>query len=251
MALPAILLVLCLGGLLWFLRNDLAEYAAFKRLTDTRDRQKRYRVWILKAFLLFVCGSLVCLAILRRLANLLSLPSEFHDVSQRLHAAIPADHAPGKAFLLPFFGAVILGMLAGLLITTVLRRRSNRSKPARLGDIDALMPRNAPETLWMTVMSVNAGIGEELFFRLLLPLLLTILCRNALLAFVIAAAVFGLVHLYQRLPGILATAAVGAALSCLYLWTANLWIAILAHALLDLVGAVLRPAAERLLRPAA
>jgi len=53
-----LLLALCLGALAWFVRDDIADYRAFKLLTDTKDRQQRYLVWVLRAFLLF-CGATI------------------------------------------------------------------------------------------------------------------------------------------------------------------------------------------------
>ena len=58
--LKLLLLLLCLAMLWWFLRNDAAEYAAFKKLTDTRERQRCYRHWVLKSFLVFSGTTFVC-----------------------------------------------------------------------------------------------------------------------------------------------------------------------------------------------
>jgi membrane protease YdiL (CAAX protease family) len=248
MFLPLILLALCFAELYWFLRNDLAEYAAFKKLTDTRDRQRRIRIWILRSFLLFFGGTAVCLTVLRRLDAPFVFPSEFQSLAARFHAAIPGTHAHASQMLLPFMIGAGGGVLIGILLALLFARRS---KPVRLGDIDALMPRNRAETAWMALISVDAGVSEELFFRLLLPLLLTLATRSALTSFLIAAVIFGLVHLYQRLPGILATTLLGLALSAVYLITGNLWIAVLLHIVLDLIGVVVRPSLERWLRPAA
>jgi len=109
------------------------------------------------------------------------------------------------------------------------------------------MPRNRAETAHTAVLALNAGFGEELFFRLLLPLLLTLVLRNALAAFAIAAAIFGAIHLYQGVVGVLATALLGAAFAVLYLWTGSLWIAMGAHASVDLLSLVVRPTFTRLL----
>ena len=72
-----VLLLLCFGEVLYFVRGDVADYAAFKLLTETADRQRRYRVWILKSLLLFSGISLVGLALLGRLHALAILPDEF------------------------------------------------------------------------------------------------------------------------------------------------------------------------------
>lgn len=242
MALPPILLALCFAGLYWFLRNDLAEYDAFKKLTGTRDRQKRFRVWILRSFFLFFCATLVCLAVLRRLQALFVLPPEFQSLAAELHSAAPA--APSHGTLIQFAIGAAAGVAICIVLVALLARRS---KPTRVSDVEALLPRNGAETAWMALISLNAGLSEELFFRLLLPLLLTLVLRSALTAFLIAAGIFGLVHLYQRLPGVLGTTVLGLALTAVYLATRTLWIAMIVHALLDLIGVVVRPSLERLL----
>lgn len=90
-------------------------------------------------------------------------------------------------------------------------------------------------------MSINAGLSEELFFRLALPLLLVLVIGNVWVAFGLAAIVFGLAHLYQGLVGVVATTAVGVLLTAFYLALGSIWIAVLVHAAIDLVGLVLRP----------
>jgi membrane protease YdiL (CAAX protease family) len=237
-----VLFVLCLAGLVWFLRNDLAEYAAFKRLTETADRQRRYRIWLVRSFLLFFCGSLLCLGLLGRLSSLLILPAEFGALSGRLSFAHSGAAAGTHGSLSPFIvGTFLGGALAGLAATVVFRRV--RLRP--VGDIEALLPRNGPESAWMALISLNAGLSEECFFRLVLPLLLTQITGRALIAFLVASVIFGLVHLYQGWPGILATMFMGLLLSAVYLWSATLWIPVIVHAGIDLIGAVVRPALAR------
>lgn len=243
MLVPALLLALCLGSLAWFIRNDRADYRAFKLLTSTADRQRRYRAWALRSFLLFSCAAVAALAILHRLRALVLLPAEFRPLFQSLqpHTADARSFVSGLVFGL--LGALTGSLLIALLLPLILRRRV---KPVMLGDVAPLMPRNAAETWWTALLSVNAGVGEELYFRLLLPLLLVSLTGNALLAFILAALLFGAAHFYQGVVGILATTAAGAVLTALYLWTGNLWMAVAAHALLDLLGLVVRPTLTRL-----
>lgn len=244
MLLSAILLALCLGSLAWFVRGDLADYRAFKLLTETADRQKRYRAWALKGFLLFTCPAVAALAILGRLRTLAALPAEFRPLFLRLNVHASAARTFTSGLVGVFLGALAAGLVVGLLLPRLLRRSV---KPVQVGDIAALLPRNGAETAWAALLSVNAGIGEELYFRLLLPLLLVSVGSSALAAFVIAGLIFGPVHFYQGIAGIVGTTIVGALLAGLYLWTGNLWTAVGAHALLDLVGLVIRPALQRLI----
>ena len=84
--LPAALLLACQAALAWYTWRDLAEYAAFKQLTETADRQRSYRRWTLKAFALFAGGSLAGLAAMGRLGAVLTLPAEFAPLAARARA---------------------------------------------------------------------------------------------------------------------------------------------------------------------
>jgi membrane protease YdiL (CAAX protease family) len=237
------LLVLCLAALWWFVRRDRADYAAFKRFTATQDRQRRYRVWALKSFLLFAGGSLLCLWIVGRIAAIRTLPAVFDGLSAKAGSVLPASKLPSPDFLIGFGAAVLGGVVGGALIMA----RMKTTRPMTLGDIEPMMPRNWAETAHTAVLALNAGFSEELFFRLLLPLLLTLVFRNAVAAFAIAAVIFGLVHMYQGIVGVLATTVLGVAFTVLYLWTGSLWIAMAVHASFDLLGLVVRPTFTRLL----
>jgi len=238
-----VLLLLCFGEVLYFVRGDVADYAAFKLLTETADRQRRYRVWILKSLLLFSGISLVGLALLGRLHALAILPDEFSPLFERLQSNGTLSNQIHSGFLVGFGGAVLGALIAGALAS---RFMVKKRKPVAIGDIEALMPRNWAETLHTGLLSLNAGLSEELFFRLLLPLLLTILLGNAIAAFAVAALIFGAIHLYQGTIGVVATAVLGALFTLLYLWTGSIWIAVGAHATLDLIGLVVRPSIARI-----
>jgi membrane protease YdiL (CAAX protease family) len=246
--LKLLLLLLCLAALWWFVRNDASEYAAFKKLTGTADRQRCYRIWVLKSFLVFSGATLVCLSVLHRLRTLMYLPIEFFSMNARLSSLIPAAQMPSSSFLIGFSCAAVL---TGILLGVVLAKK-HKTSHVMLGDIEPLMPRNAAETGWAALLALNAGLSEELFFRLLLPLLLVGLLHHPLPAFVIATILFGLVHIYQGTVGVVFTTLIGVVFACLYLWTGSLWIVIAAHAGLDLLGLVVRPTIMRALhRPTA
>ncbi len=246
--LKLLLLVLCVAVMWWFVRNDAAEYAAFKRLTTSADRQRFYRRWVVKSFLTLFGTTIVSLLILRQLQALITLPAEFIPLAARLAARMPLTQVLDKSFLIGFASAAaITGILGGVLLA-----KKTQTSHAVLGDIEPLMPRNSAETGWAALLSLNAGLSEECFFRLLLPLLLAGLLHSPLLAFVIATILFGLMHFYQGVAGVLMTTLVGVVLAGLYLWTGDLWIAMAAHAGLDLFGLVVRPTLMRLLhRPTA
>jgi len=216
--LKLLLLVLCVAVMWWFVRNDAAEYAAFKRLTTSADRQRFYRRWVVKSFLTLFGTTIVSLLILRQLQALITLPAEFIPLAARLAARMPLTQVLDKSFLIGFASAAaITGILGGVLLA-----KKTQTSHAVLGDIEPLMPRNSAETGWAALLSLNAGLSEECFFRLLLPLLLAGLLHSPLLAFVIATILFGLMHFYQGVAGVLMTTLVGVVLAGLYLWTGDL-----------------------------
>jgi membrane protease YdiL (CAAX protease family) len=240
--LPTALLLACLTALAWLTWRDIADYAAFKQLTLTADRQRRYRAWALKSFLLFFGGSVVCLVLLGRLGCLIHEPREFFGIARRLRSALPV-----ASFGPELLGGMAAGVSTSVVIAVILAQRNARRAVApMLGDVGALLPRNAAETGWTALLAVNAGISEEVFFRLLLPLLLVLVFGNAALAFAVAGIVFGLAHVYQGWVGVLATFVLGLVLTGFYLVTDSLLAPIVVHVLIDLVGLVIRPTAARL-----
>jgi len=246
--LPAVLLVIALAALAWTTWRDVGEYAAFKKLTDTKDRQARYRRWVVSSFVLFVVGSLAILAILGDLGCVIHQPRPFFGAFRWARATIP----------LPSLGPEFLGGLVAGLVTVVVfgtlvsiravRRSGGPPKTVMLGDVAPLMPRNWPETAWTALLSINAGIGEELFFRLTLPVLIVLVIGHAPAAFIAAAVIFGLAHVYQGWVGVLATMVFGFVFTGLYLWVGNIWVPMALHAAIDLTSLVIRPTLTRLAR---
>jgi membrane protease YdiL (CAAX protease family) len=241
--LPALLLAASLAALAWFAWRDRAEYARFKLLTETGERQRYYRRWLVTAVLLFLVGSLVLLTGVGRLAAAIREPDAFGPLTVALRRALPANLVSPE-----LLGGLVSGMvIAVVAITIVSVRRGAKVQPVQLGDINALLPRNGAETLWTLLLSLNAGISEELFFRLLLPLLFALAFGHAAIGFALAIAAFGLAHLYQGWVGVLATAFVGAVFTALYLWSGSLVVPMALHVVIDLLGLVVRPTAARLL----
>ncbi|WP_206377117.1 CPBP family intramembrane glutamic endopeptidase [Sphingomonas sp. G-3-2-10] len=239
------LLVFAAAMLTYFVRDDVREFALFKALTTSEGRQRRYLIWVAKSFGLFSGSALIGLALLGRFDAILTLPAEFGPAL----AALPKpDFAAGELPLLAglMIGAAIGGGILGALIAS--RRKDGKAPMA--GDVEALLPRNGRETLCGALLSLNAGATEELFFRLYLPLLLVLAGLNPVAAFVVAAIVFGLVHLYQGAAGVLATGVLGAALTLAYLLSGSLALPILLHVAIDLNALVVRPTLTRLMRRA-
>ena len=111
--------------------------------------------------------------------------------------------------------------------------------------LPGLLPNTAAERAAFALLSLSAGICEELLFR---GFLIRLLHEGALAlpvagALGISSVVFGLGHAYQGWKGVCSTAIGGLALGLVFLLTGSLIPAIVLHALLDLqIPHVLRPA---------
>jgi membrane protease YdiL (CAAX protease family) len=222
----------------------IAAYAWYLRgggVPPQTSRIDRYRRWMRRAPLAFGMTAIAALAIGGRLDALTRLPPEF--------AALAAEARWLAGFEGAAFEAAVLGGLAGgaLIGLLLARRRLGRGKPPfSAGDIERILPRNRSELGWTAALGTAAGIVEELFFRLALPLFATLATGSAPLGFTLATLLFAGAHRYQGWAGMAFSALAGALLATIYLATGDLWFAMLVHVLLNLNGLVLRPA---LLRP--
>ena len=229
------LLVAQLGAVWWFLKGDLASWRVFQGLADTGSRQKRYWRWTVKPWLAFALPSLVGLLLLGRPDTLTRMPTEFAP------AAAWLPYIAGESLRMMMASAAV-GLVLGTVVVVVLTRLRRSDRPVgTIGNIGAILPRNRAELLPATLLSITAGVTEELAFRLFVPLLLTLLTGSAMVAFAATAVLFGLLHLYQGWAGVLATTALGLVLSAVYLMTGLLWLVVLLHILIDLNGLVVRP----------
>nr|WP_246360376.1 CPBP family intramembrane glutamic endopeptidase [Sphingomonas abaci] len=104
------------------------------------------------------------------------------------------------------------------------------------------MPRDRHELPWGLAVAIVAGTTEEPFFRLLLPLLITLATGNAWAGFGLATLIFGAMHRYQGWRGMVATTLLGAVMAWVYLESGALWLVVLLHMLVDLNGLVIWPA---------
>lgn len=109
-----------------------------------------------------------------------------------------------------------------------------------------LIPRTPREKASFAMLSGWAGVGEEVTYRgyatlSLVPLL------GPVGAAAVTSAVFGVLHAYQGVIGVLRTATLGAILAWGLLASGSLWPAMVAHVLIDLIGGLVL--ADRLMGP--
>ncbi|MCW4386419.1 CPBP family intramembrane metalloprotease [Salinibacterium sp. SYSU T00001] len=214
-------------------RKDRREYARFKRYRSTRRRQALYRRWLIDSFAVFGGASLVILALTWRQVALLLGEVEGWAPVQWFRDAASAPFTQG----LLVGGAVVL---AAASIAVLLLARGAEEVPT-IGDISSLLPRNRSELRYGLLLSLNAGVVEELMFRLALPALVYGVTGSALAAVLGSVGVFAALHVYQGVAGILGSAVVGGILMALYLLTGSILVPILVHVFIDLRSLVFIP----------
>jgi membrane protease YdiL (CAAX protease family) len=229
-ALTVLLLIASLVGIWWFQKGDLGEYRRFCALNDGHSRRMRFRLWLARAALAFLLPVLVGLVLLGRTGALAAMPGEFAGAAAIMPSIVDDDGT------LP---SLLIGGAIGGLVTGALLARFWRRKP--IGNVSALLPRDRRELKYTLALSVMAGVTEEAFFRLYLPLLIAILTGQAWIGFAASLALFGAMHRYQGWAGVLATTALGAVMTGLYLMTGSLWVVMLVHTLVDVNGLVVLP----------
>lgn len=226
--------LLALGVLVPSLLPSRGAMARFAAETDPARRLAGFRRLFFFSLVLHGGVGLFLVDRLRGAVFIRYLPAEFIWIRYSILDALPAL-ATGAAI------GTVLGLGLALLIRRRLRRAPVPAPGSYRDRIRPLIPRTAAERVWAALISINAGISEELFFRLALPLLFLTVTGNVWWAFGAALATFSLVHIYQGVLGLLVTFALGLALALVYLGTGQLWIAMALHALIDLRVLVLGP----------
>ncbi|MAX00856.1 MAG: CPBP family intramembrane metalloprotease [Sphingomonas sp.] len=227
-------LLLALGCYWLFLKGRLADRLGVHQ----RGRRASYLFWVAKSAALFVAPTLLILACLGALGSLIVMPPAFADAAWQL-GVTPGGAVRDTAFLFAVVGGLIGGALLGAIVAGVQRKRGRR--PWMIGDLRSILPATRAELPYAAGIAVAAGISEELFFRLLLPLLIGVLSGSALFGFAVSAVLFAGAHRYQGWKGMAGSAALSVIFTVFYWMTASLWMTMVLHMLVDLNGLVLRP----------
>jgi membrane protease YdiL (CAAX protease family) len=210
------------------------DYPRFKRLKSTRERQLVLGKWLRESFLIF--GGIAVAVLL----------ASWNDIGPASASAL--DWPPLHYLHALLSGPVGFGVEVGvgvvfvvvMVAPVVLLRRQVSDVPA-LGDIGSLLPRTRGELKYGVGLSLNAGVIEELLFRLGMPALLFGITGNGVLAFAVASVLFGVLHFYQKVWGVIGATLLGLLFSLIYLLTGSIWIVMIVHALIDLRSLLLIP----------
>lgn len=141
-------------------------------------------------------------------------------------------------------GGLTLGAMVIILIFREIAERAGADESPLLRE---LMPRTREEKRVFALLSVAAGVGEEIAYRgYAIPVLAPLVGVGGAAA--LTSVVFGALHGYQGWLGTARTAAMGGFLAWGFLASGSLWPAIAAHTAIDLVAGIVL--GEKLLSPA-
>lgn len=232
-------------------RRDKQQFEIFKTFDKSEDRQKLFKQWLNDSLFLHGILSLLYLLILGHITAVIKMPDFLVELAkpiQALGATKPGDPSSSsmiKGFMESIIPLLVIGTPLVTLAVVYLQHRqskgNNTKEKVDNREINYLIPRNSKERFWTTLLSINAGFSEELFFRILVPILIYITTGSAILAIIASSIWFGLVHYYQGMMGIIVTTIIGALLFLIYLYSGNIWIVMLIHAILDINSLALAP----------
>jgi membrane protease YdiL (CAAX protease family) len=228
-ALLALFLVVAVLLVVRAANRERHDYRRFKRLKSTRERQLVFGKWLREAFL--VNGGIAAAVLLASWTYIgpASRSALRWPPMEWLHTRLSGDFGVGVA--------VGVAVAAGiLLVLPVFLLRRQVSELSAIGDVGA-----RGELKYGVGLSINAGVVEELLFRLGMPALLFEIIGNGAVAFLIASLLFGLLHIYQKVWGVLGATILGILFSVLYLLTGSIWVVMIVHAFVDLRSLILLP----------
>jgi membrane protease YdiL (CAAX protease family) len=132
-------------------------------------------------------------------------------------------------YLLWSAGTTAVGLLT-IWGSLLLQARCRGKEPALVGH---LMPSSPAEVRFFLLLSMSAGLSEEFIFRGFALVVLERILGFPVLAVLIQAAAFGLVHAYQSRWGMLRAALLGVVLAVPAIFTGSIFASMTAHLLLD------------------
>lgn len=137
-----------------------------------------------------------------------------------------------------FVWGLIIAWIAFNLLRSFRRRniRLRETTVTALKRLEFFLPSTNDERRWFAIISITAGICEEVLYR---GFLIRYFCAGPwhvglTLAVVVSCAAFGLAHTYQGLGRIISTGCLGAIMAIIFFITGSLWLPILLHAFIDL-----------------
>ena len=231
-----LIIVLTIGLVIFQIWKDRTAFPRFVALKKSEDRRKHMRNWLFSGILKFSGLGVLGLFLLGHLDALTGFPDILSDPLNSLLNSLGIGDSAANLILWAFVGVFVLIMV----VLTILPALMDTSEMPDDG-VFAMLPRNPKEMGWTAALSVNAGIGEEIFFRCLLPIAVIEATGSFSAALLICTLLFGFAHGYQGIVGVMTTMFVGAVFLVIYLLSGSLWFVMALHIATDLRGLVILP----------
>lgn len=214
--------------------RERRQYGRFKRLRSSKARIAVYRSWLGDSFFVFGgLSAIILLATSQYVAPALSDARAWAPIDRLLELM---SNNVGQAIVT----AIAVVVVVALVLPVVLLRNHQEAIPT-VGDIGAILPRTRKELPWAAALGTNAGFVEELLFRFALPALIFGITGSGVLSFAAACVLFGLLHMYQGVAGVLSSTILGLLFCAIYVLSGSIVLVIVLHALFDLRSLVLIP----------
>lgn len=143
------------------------------------------------------------------------------------------NFTPKLSFINIILSIAVIGFAFFQYTTTKVSRDSATIAKEKLKDIYHYLPKNDKELQWFLLLSISAGICEEIIFRLFLFEFLNE-TTQLLIAFVLTNLIFSLTHIGSGKKNLLSSFIMGLLFSMTYYFTDNIWIAIILHIAIDI-----------------
>ena len=143
---------------------------------------------------------------------------------------------PGNAYRT----LVVSGILVAIIVLLVgaQKKLKKKASPQQLNNaldrVRRMLPKTPTERAVWIVVSLTAGICEEVLYRGWLLSLFAATLRSVWLGLLISSVIFGFAHTYQLRNGILGTGVLGAIFGLLFVFSGSLIPGQVLHAVIDL-----------------
>lgn len=190
--------------------------ATHKRVNENIKNNEKYRLIDYKQTLIIFWG----------LTILILLNSYFYT-----HPEL--NFTPKLSFINIIISIAVIGFAYFQYTTTRVSEDSAMVLKEKLKDIYYYLPKNDKELKWFLLLSISAGICEEIIFRLFMFEFLNE-TTHLIIAFVLTNLIFSLTHIGSGKKNLLSSFILGLLFSMIYYFTNNIWIAIILHVFIDI-----------------
>jgi uncharacterized protein len=143
---------------------------------------------------------------------------------------------PGNAYRTLVISGILLAII--LLLVGAQKKQTKKASPEKLNKsldrVRRLIPKTPTERAVWILVSISAGVCEEILYRGWLLSLFAATLGSVWFGLLISSIIFGLAHAYQGRNGILGTGIVGAIFGFLFIFSGSLIPGQVLHAAMDL-----------------